>query len=308
MDPLTHILFNAALARSEIIPDSRQVQAVMILAGIVPDLDLVWHSRGIPEYFIHHRRESHSLPGLALLSLPLLALAKYLSPGLNWPLLYGCVWAGMLGHIFLDFLTVYGVPLLFPWKKRYFNFGILFILDPWLNLILLPPVLEKFVPWTGPSPARISLLLVGSYFALLAILKSISQSRGPKRISEKFPGLGQAQVYSSPFLALPFSWLILLKHEQTIYRMRYSLLFGPGPIVAFSGQDPDLLRGYIQKSPLLRALIEFSNFLHWQIQPTASGKKIIATDLRFSQYNPGFRAEAEFDSEEKLRASKFYFY
>ena len=52
MDPLTHILFNAALARSEIIPDSRQVQAVMILAGIVPDLDLVWHSRGIPEYFI----------------------------------------------------------------------------------------------------------------------------------------------------------------------------------------------------------------------------------------------------------------
>jgi len=308
MDPVCHILFSTALARSEIIPASREAQVIIILAGLVPDLDLIFRARGLPQYFIHHRRESHSLLGILGLSLPLSALAKFLAPGLSYPQLYSCVWLGLLGHIFLDFLTVYGVPLIFPLRKKFYNFGILFIIDPWLDLFLLPSVLEKIIPAPRPGPARISLLIAFAYLALLAILKLSAQARGKKIISEKFPGLDRAQVYTSPFLALPFSWLILLKNHHTIHRMRFSLLFGPGPIAVFNSGISDRQKGWTQKSSLLKAMINFSDFLHWQVSEQNPCPKILAWDLRFSQYNLGFRAEAEFQPEGNPVSEKFSYY
>lgn len=308
MEPITHILFSSALSHAELIPESQNAQIVMVLAGLSPDWDLVFRFKGLPSYFIHHRRESHSFLGLLLLSLPLTALAKFLTPALNLGELYACIWLGMFGHIFLDFLTIYGVPFFFPLQKRFNNFGILFILDPWFALLLLPAVFEKIIPLTPPLPARVSLLLASGYLIFLVLMKILVRRRGKKFFSEKTRDLSQAQLYVSPFFATPFSWLLVLKNQNQIYRMRYSLLFGPGPISSFSGEMQEQLHKLIFKSPLLKALINFSEFIGWQISNHTEGTEVQAWDLRFSQYNLGFRAEVKFNPSGELVSEDFSYY
>lgn len=71
-------------------------------AALLPDLDLKLH--------IQHRTLTHSLLALGLISLG----AWYISP----PLL-PYVASGYGSHLLLDVLTVWGVPLLWPYARRF---------------------------------------------------------------------------------------------------------------------------------------------------------------------------------------------
>jgi inner membrane protein len=71
-------------------------------AAVLPDIDLKLH--------IKHRTVTHSLFALLLISLG----AQYAAP-----LLTPYVSIGYGSHLLLDFLTVWGIPLLWPWSRRF---------------------------------------------------------------------------------------------------------------------------------------------------------------------------------------------
>ncbi len=308
MDPVTHVLFSCALARAELIPGSREAQAIMIVAALAPDLDHLFRLRGLNQYFIHHRRETHSLLGLLVLSLPLVLLGRLFSPELSYPRIYLFVVMGLFSHFFLDFLSVPGLPFWFPGKKRFYNFGILFFLDPWPDLLLLPAIFEKIIPLARPQPARIALSAVLAYLVFLALLKMAARVKGRKSFSEILPQAGTARIFVSPFLAFPFTWLLLMKHGHTVYRMRYSFLSGPGPVSLFKSDTSSRLGEAVEKSPLIRALANFSDFIFWRALENESGYRVLVHDLRFSQFTPGFRAEAEFSPEGNLVSERFRYF
>jgi inner membrane protein len=72
------------------------------LAALLPDLDL--------KLGLKHRGVTHSLPALAFITV----LALWVERRLALP-----VAIGYSSHLFLDMLTVYGIPLLWPVHNRF---------------------------------------------------------------------------------------------------------------------------------------------------------------------------------------------
>ena len=124
-----------------------RTRTVFIAAGVVaanaPDVDLLY--TGLTEaplgYLLHHRGHSHTLPGLAALGLViwsglrLLPGARPAVPGMErrWILLIA---AALLGHLLMDTANSYGTHLFYPFSARWVYGDAVFVLEPWLWVIL----------------------------------------------------------------------------------------------------------------------------------------------------------------------------
>ena len=126
---------------------SARTRAVFICAGVVaanaPDIDLLY--TGINEaplgYLLHHRGHSHTLPGLIALGVILwagLRLIPSVKSGLHgaerrWMLL---IVAALLSHVLMDASNGYGTHLFYPFTTRWFYGDAVFVLEPWLWVLL----------------------------------------------------------------------------------------------------------------------------------------------------------------------------
>ena len=127
---------------------SPRAMPALIIAANLPDIDS-WVAPWLglsPRTF--HRGFTHGIGGLV--TMPFLAVAiiwiwEKLRPGKDGPLRLGglllACFLGVLSHPALDFLNTYGVRLLEPFSHRWFYGDTLFIVDPWIwiMLILMPP-------------------------------------------------------------------------------------------------------------------------------------------------------------------------
>lgn len=81
-------------------------------------------ARAFVQSWTKHRYETHSLFAAGVVTAPFLFAALWIGP---W--LAGAVAAGyVVGHIFLDWCTVQGVALLWPWRWRLYR-------APWAFLV-----------------------------------------------------------------------------------------------------------------------------------------------------------------------------
>ena len=119
--------------------------ATSVFANNAPDLDFVYTgiTSGRLGYLLHHRGHTHTLAAvlpLALLSWALAALATRLGPRSlsrhDNVTLAGLAVFGGLVHVSLDFCNNYGVHPFWPLFSGWFYGDAIFIVDPWLMLIL----------------------------------------------------------------------------------------------------------------------------------------------------------------------------
>src|SRR5207253_5466015 len=81
---------------------------------------------------------------------------------------------GVLVHVAMDLLNNYGVRLLMPFSQHWFYGDVLFIIDPWMWLLLGAGIwLAR--RWRSVRPARAALLLVAVY--VLAMIVSARLAR-----------------------------------------------------------------------------------------------------------------------------------
>lgn len=119
--------------------------ATSALANNAPDLDFVYTSitGGKLGYLLHHRGHTHTLvaaPLLAVFSWALVALVLRLSGSRldrarHAALLAVALFGGVL-HVLLDFGNNYGVHPFWPLNSGWFYGDAIFIIEPWLLLIL----------------------------------------------------------------------------------------------------------------------------------------------------------------------------
>jgi inner membrane protein len=156
MDNLTHSLVGVLVAETtwQLQPDKakKNLRPLLWFASIVannfPDLDMLYApiTSGRLGYLLHHRGHTHTLVGGLLQSLFLavffywIAKRQEYSKRQTFSLLL-MVFLGPVIHIFLDFLNSYGVHPFWPWNNHWFYGDVLFILEPWLWLTLLPLLL-----------------------------------------------------------------------------------------------------------------------------------------------------------------------
>jgi len=146
MEPLAHTLAGACLAESGLKRLTPLASSTLVIAANIPDVDGACYLHGADLAFAFRRGWTHGVLAIALLPIVLTAAMLVVDRVLSrrhpgrvraraWPLL-GLAALGVLSHPFLDWLNNYGVRLLMPFSDRWFYGDTLFIVDPWLWMIL----------------------------------------------------------------------------------------------------------------------------------------------------------------------------
>lgn len=146
MDNLTHSLVGLVAAKAGLEKLSPGATTLCLLATNAPDSDIIALLGGRWTYLQYHRGITHSILGTLTLAL-ILPIVFYLLARLvakirsRPPLirLRGLVAVSLVvsaTHPFLDLTNNYGVRLLLPWSSQWFYGDLVFIVDPFLWLVL----------------------------------------------------------------------------------------------------------------------------------------------------------------------------
>jgi inner membrane protein len=170
MEPVTHILTGACLARAGFNRRAAYATLTMAVAAEFPDIDTLWALRGPVEGFQHHRGITHTFVALPVEALVVVgavwglhrwrifraarraalekaeseATATPLRPQpplttapVRWGLLYVFALLALLSHLLLDYTNNYGLRPFFPFNGHWYAESIVFIFDPAMFLLLL---------------------------------------------------------------------------------------------------------------------------------------------------------------------------
>jgi inner membrane protein len=206
MEPVTHILTGACLARTGLNRRAAYATLTMAVAAEFPDIDTLWGLRGPVEGFTHHRGITHTFLGLpfeaALLVAAVYGLHRWrlaraaraeaahptgssqirkpltVAP-VRWGLLYGFTLLALLSHLLLDYTNNYGLRPFYPFNPRWYAASIVFIFDPWIFALLVAalvvPLIFKLVsseigarrqPFRGRGWAIAALLSIMGWWTL----------------------------------------------------------------------------------------------------------------------------------------------
>jgi len=164
MEPVTHLLTGACLARAGFNRRTAYATLAMTLAAEAPDLDIVWSLRGPVAGFEHHRGWTHSFVGIPLEAAVVVgavwlwhrwklkrepervaAAEGEIEPGrvrretlpVRWGLLYLFAVIALLSHLLLDWTNNYGLRAFFPFNPRWYAGSFVFIFEPIMFALLL---------------------------------------------------------------------------------------------------------------------------------------------------------------------------
>ncbi|HEY6190610.1 MAG TPA: metal-dependent hydrolase [Pyrinomonadaceae bacterium] len=146
MDNLTHSLMGLAAAKAGLERLSPGATTLCVIAANAPDADILALLGGRWSYLHHHRGITHSIVGTLALALlipaifygagRLVARLRRKPSSLSFR---GLLLASLIAsatHPLMDWTNNYGVRPLLPWSGQWFYGDLVFILDPWLWLIM----------------------------------------------------------------------------------------------------------------------------------------------------------------------------
>ncbi|HEX6742273.1 MAG TPA: metal-dependent hydrolase [Sphingomicrobium sp.] len=144
MENLTHSLVGAVLGRMGLKRLTPYAMPALIVAANLPDIDsFIARPLGV-EPIAEHRGFTHGIGGMV--TMPFLAAAIILvwqkfRPSKEGPVRLGglliCCFVATLSHPLLDYITSYGTRLLEPFSHRWFYGDAIFIVDPWIWIMLI---------------------------------------------------------------------------------------------------------------------------------------------------------------------------
>lgn len=165
MEPVTHVLTGACLARAGFNRRAAYATFAMAAAAELPDIDSLWAFRGPVEAFQHHRGITHTFLGvlfeaafvvLVIYGVHRWRAARYAkrtrpipvgdhvpverpltAAPVRWGLLYGFCIVALLSHLLLDYTNNYGLRPFYPFNPHWYAASIVFIFDPLIFALLL---------------------------------------------------------------------------------------------------------------------------------------------------------------------------
>jgi len=227
LEPITHFLTGACIARAGLNRKTALATATLTLAAEAPDLDVLSRFGGPVFGFAHHRGFTHSFLGIPLVSAVvvgfLFLIWKWRGRQVNkfglkprWGLLfwYGCL-AG-LSHILLDFTNNYGVRPFWPFNERWYSWDIVFIVEPIILLLLIAglvlPSLFSLIneeigsKQRGPKGRLAATLALIGVVALWA-LRDFEHRRAVAALeSRTYKNAEAIRVSAYPYWFNPFKW------------------------------------------------------------------------------------------------------
>ena len=311
MDNLTHTLLGATLSRAGLNRLAPQAGWLMVAAANIPDADVVSGLHGAVCYLDYHRGWTHSVPWSPVVALgPLLIwwlLVRRSRPGpRQWLGAYTASFLGVASHFLLDWLNVYGIRLLLPFRADWFRLDLLNIIDIWVWIILglgvLGPFLARLVnaeigARSGPGRAGAWMVLV--LLGLYIFARSETHARAVAILESRlYNGETPRRTAATPGPVNPLRWRGLVETSDAWRIVDVDLLreFDPESGQVFYKPEPSVAIDAARKTETARVFLGFASFPVWRIVPIPDpegGVSVRVGDIRFGDPGEG-RFEAAF--------------
>jgi membrane-bound metal-dependent hydrolase YbcI (DUF457 family) len=309
VEPFTHAFTSLALAQAGERRLPRFGTAMLIVSGVVPDLDFASYFAGPSAFLRFHRTALHSATGAAVAACVIagafcaldrkLPAKKAAQTKTRAPLTFAAAVAtcaiGAAGHMVLDLASGVGVQLLWPFRVHWSAGDLVTNFDPWILLLLIAglllPLLFRLVHeevgdrrrGRGASRAAIvTLLLVAAYLGARADLHSRAIDL---LLSREFHGRVPLEAGAFPVSSTPFGWRGIAVTDNTNEEVQASL--GPGDefdpnrsVTHYKPQDsPALDAG--QKTATAERFLQYARFPFASVERIEDGYRVEVHDLRF---------------------------
>lgn len=221
MDNLTHSLIGLAAAKAGLEKLSPSATILCVLAANSPDSDIFASLGGRWSYLHHHRGITHSIVGAFVLALALplvfylvdllIARVRKRAPTIK---LAGLVVASVVAtatHPIMDWTNNYGVRPLLPWNSRWFYGDFVFIIDPFIWIVL------GGAAFLLTSKTRKQII----FWVVLALIPSYLVLVGPS---------GQTQLANKSVIRL--LWIVALIALAALYRKKLGPSLGSKVAIA----------------------------------------------------------------------------
>jgi inner membrane protein len=229
MDNLCHTLAGWALAEAGLKERTPLGTAALLVAANVADVDGLAYFKGSLAALCFRRGLTHGILATALWPLILtgflLGWDRFvrrrrrpdLPPARPGPLLLVSA-VGVLSHPFLDFLNTYGIRLLSPFSQQWFYGDALFIVDPWMWLLLgggvfLSRRAGRRSLAAATRPARLGLGLAATYALLMLAGGRVVARRVAEQLSTR--GIAVASVLAAPMPLTPVHRLVVVNEGSS---------------------------------------------------------------------------------------------
>lgn len=289
MDNITHTLIGIAIGEAVATHRKKARIPLWIASGIannLPDLDVLLTTfvfRDKLDYLLHHRGHTHTFLATPLLAavvlLPLLLLWRR-KPEIPWREIVFLLLLGTSTHLLADFWNSYGVHPFWPISNDWIYGDMVFIVEPWIWVMILPAIFFASSSWIGkglsalltafilglawyhsyvPGPAALALTLASA--ALYGGMSRIA-ARG-RRIALSLSMVGALLVSMAginfmlkgkyaqagvefllqPFPANPFCWSTMhAKLDEQSYSAEIAVL-APFPLLISASQCRNPIAG-----------------------------------------------------------------
>jgi len=260
-----------------------------MIAANLPDIDVLAFATGIPSVALR-RGWTHGLLAQALL--PILLTAAVVAVDRWRPPRSGGVparagallllgYLGVLSHVAMDWLNNYGVRLLMPFSGRWFYGDAVFIVDPWLWLILAAGAI---VARRGRRTrlAGAAVLLAAVYMTAMVV----SARAARQQVVESWTtteGRPPLKLMVGPVLINPFRKVVIVDAGEHYRRGTFTwfprrLELDPAPIPKHD-RHPAVARA--REDPEFRAILVWSRFPYYELTQLPEGTRVMLADLRF---------------------------
>ncbi len=316
MDNLTHTLTALAISQAGLNRKTRFATLALVIAGNIPDVDIVTAFVSSARYLQDHRGVTHSILGATLLA-GMVAGGIYAwgrrapppqkktTPPLNLGWLAFCCWVGAASHVLLDLTNAYGVRLLEPFSGRWFAWDIVSIVDPLLLIILTvglsAPLLFRII--SEEVGARKPGFEKGAIVALcgMAALWGLR-------------GFAHTRVVSAfPSTANPFQWTGVAETESAIHIIPVNALDSDIDMERdriFHKPEPSPALTIAMKIPTAEVFLDFARFPWAEVEDSGDGYDVKILDLRFLSPFPGhqpFTVEIQLAKNLQVLSESFSF-
>jgi inner membrane protein len=249
MEPVTHFLTGATLARAGFNRKTALATVTMTFAAEAADLDILAYVKGSAFGFIQHRGITHTFIGIPVIAALVVGLiwlldalwqrfrrARKLPPpsARRWGLLYLFACIAGLSHILLDFTNNYGVRPFYPFSRQWYAWDIVFILEPLILAVLFAALV---LPWIfglvgqeigvrqrGPGGRGAAIAALLFILALWGV-RDFEHRRALDALNAvEFHGEPSHRVAAFPYMVNPFQWAGVAETSRAIISMHVDSL------------------------------------------------------------------------------------
>ncbi|MBI2678292.1 MAG: metal-dependent hydrolase [Candidatus Koribacter versatilis] len=313
MEPITHLLTGACLARAGFNRKTALATTVMVLAAEAPDLDIVAYFGGSVTGFQHHRGITHTLAGVPLIAAAVVGFVwllhrwrvqrgwqpKASSPPLRWPLLYLFACLAALSHILLDFTNQYGVRPFEPFSYQWYAWDIVAIVEPALLALLaaglLLPLLFRLINEEVGARTKGPHGRAGAIVALLLVVavwwfRDLQHRRALANLqSQTYLGAEPVRASAYPYMTDPFTWYGVVETETFFGSMHVDSRTGEVDRerrmrVRYKPQETPVTLA-AKSSPMGRVYLDWAAYPYVEVEklaPPESGYLVHLYDLRYT--------------------------